>query len=220
MVVCVVQERVELGALGWISLRASPRGRHWERPSHFHTCRLCIPHTSHDPTALPTMGRYDLRPLRVHTHATALLSASRLAVAPPWLPILQTVPPAERLTRPPMQRSQRPSAKKQRTKSSRLFKPVRLQYEEDRLRWEYFNDYPWELARPRVVLENDGRDRERWDWGVPLDHALLRPRSGSVSEEGVDLCEEWDRVAERQAGRPVDGEAFVYSLLRYTWRGA
>ncbi|KAK3104271.1 mitochondrial ribosomal small subunit component, partial [Teratosphaeriaceae sp. CCFEE 6253] len=139
---------------------------------------------------------------RVHTHATQLLAHRRIASPPPWYNIIAAVPPSERLTRPPMQRSQRPGKK-----ASRLFKPLRLQYEEDRLRWEYFNDHPWELARPRVVLENDGKDMQRWDWSIPLDHALNRPRSGTVSEEGVKMDEEWDRVQAQQAGRPINGEA-------------
>lgn len=37
-------------------------------------------------------------------------------------------------------------------------------YPEDKLRNEFFGDHPWELARPRVILENDGKDGEKWDW--------------------------------------------------------
>ena len=29
---------------------------------------------------------------------------------------------------------------------------------------ELLSDHPWELARPRVVLENDGKDFEKNDW--------------------------------------------------------
>ncbi len=42
--------------------------------------------------------------------------------------------------------------------------PVEITYKEDKLREEFFNDHPWELARPRVVLENDGKDARSWDW--------------------------------------------------------
>ncbi|KAK3673845.1 mitochondrial ribosomal small subunit component [Recurvomyces mirabilis] len=151
------------------------------------------------------MGRYDLAPQRVHTYATALLATKRLTTPPPWYDTITSIPPAERLTRPPLQRNQRSGGKK----ASRLFKPLRLQYEEDRLRWEYFNDHPWELARPRVVLENDGKDAEKWDWSVPLDHALRRPRSGGESEEGVKTDEEWDRIRRSQSRRPINGEAVI-----------
>ena len=84
---------------------------------------------------------------------------------------------------------------------------MRLSYQEDRLRWEYFNDHPWELARPRVVLEDDGRDSQKWDWSVPLDHSLSRPRAGETNEEGLELDMVWDEIRQRQAGRPMNGES-------------
>jgi len=45
-----------------------------------------------------------------------------------------------------------------------MFQPMSIVYPEDRLRSEFFGDHPWELARPRVILENDGKDGEKWDW--------------------------------------------------------
>lgn len=150
------------------------------------------------------MGRYDFSPQRVHSYATQLLQNKRISVPPPWYNVIASIPPSERLTRPPLQRSQRPGKK-----PSKLFKPLRLQYGEDRLRWEYFNDHPWELARPKVILEDDGRDHEKWDWSVPLDHALQRPTPGMRDQEGVDLNAEWDRVRAEQCGRPINGEAVV-----------
>ncbi|KAI7322771.1 ATP-dependent DNA helicase, partial [Hortaea werneckii] len=156
------------------------------------------------------MGRYNLAPQRVNQKATQLLSSKRLPNPPPWYHISSTVPPSSRLDRPPLQRSQIPGHKPPGgKKKSKLFKPLQLKYEEDRLRWEYFNDHPWELARPRVVLENDGRDAERWDWSVPLDHALNRPRAGDVNALGRRTDAEWDRVRRTQAGRPINGEAVV-----------
>lgn len=62
-------------------------------------------------------------------------------------------------------------------KASRMFQPQRITLEEDRLRRDFFGDHPWELARPRVLLENDGKDYQRWDWSL-----------------------------KQQAGRPVNGE--------------
>lgn len=45
-----------------------------------------------------------------------------------------------------------------------MFKPQAIVYEEDRLRLQFYGDHPWELARPRVVLENDGKDGQKCDW--------------------------------------------------------
>ena len=55
-----------------------------------------------------------------------------------------------------------------RTKRSKLFQPMEMRYEEDELRQRFYKDHPWELARPRIVLENDGRDAERLDWGTGI----------------------------------------------------
>lgn len=149
------------------------------------------------------MGRYDFSPQRVHQTASQLLSHKRLTSPPPWYNTISAIPPSERLTRPPLQRSQKPSKKR----ASRLFKPLRLQFEEERLRWEFFNDHPWELARPKVVLENDGRDADKWDWSVPLDHALKRPPGGERDREGRALDVVWDEQRRAQSGRRIDGEA-------------
>lgn len=155
------------------------------------------------------MGRYNFAAQRVHSHATKLLQAKRIDSPPPWYNVVGTIPPSERLVRPPMQRLQKPGKR-----TSRLFRPVKLSYEEDRLRWEYFNDHPWELARPRVMLENDGRDAQRYDWSVPLDHSLNRPIAGATNAEGDDLVQPWDEINTKQSGRPLNGESYVYLPMR------
>ncbi len=45
-----------------------------------------------------------------------------------------------------------------------MFQPQKITYQEDELREAFFGDHPWELARPRLVLENDGKDGQRNDW--------------------------------------------------------
>lgn len=56
-----------------------------------------------------------------------------------------------------------------------MFKPQYMTFEEDQLRKNFYGDHPWELARPRIVLENDGKDAQNYDWsgiqqpGRPLD---------------------------------------------------
>lgn len=57
-----------------------------------------------------------------------------------------------------------------------MFKPQTIEYEEDQLRREFYSDHPWELARPRIVLENDGRDSQRCDWS--RIQQLGRPLNG------------------------------------------
>jgi len=126
------------------------------------------------------MGRYDFRPLRVHQTATQLLTSRRLKSRPPWFDVISSVPVTQALIRTqPHQHRERAQTTKAR-KPSKLFQPQKITYEEDSLRKEFFSDHPWELARPRVVLENDGKDGERTDWSQI-----------------------------RQSGRPLDGESVI-----------
>ena len=149
------------------------------------------------------MGRYDFSAQRVHQHATQLLQTKRISQPPSWYNVIGTTPPAQRLTRPPLQRPQKPGKK-----ASLLFSPVNLSYQEDKLRWEYFNDHPWELARPRVVLESDGRDHERWDWSHSLGRGDVDRGEGS-DEITRKRIAAWERKQEEQAGRPLNGEAVI-----------
>lgn len=57
-------------------------------------------------------------------------------------------------------------------------------YEEDKLRMNFFQDHPWELARPRVILEDDGKDGQKVDWSE-LD----------------------------QPGRQLNGERYIYICI-------
>jgi len=118
------------------------------------------------PHSTPAMGRYNFAPQRVHQAATRLLQAretGRGTIAsqppPPWYTVIGNLPPSERLVRPPLQPAQRKGRK-----ASKLFQPVKLQYPEDQLRLDFFGDHPWELARPRQILEDDGKDYQKFDW--------------------------------------------------------
>ena len=117
-------------------------------------------------TSSSSMGRYDLRPLRVHQTVTQLLAAEKLKVPPAWYDTVGSIAPSQALVRTqPFQhheRSNQPRAKAR--KPSRSFQPTQIVYPEDQLRKEFFSDHPWELARPRMVLEVDGKDAERCDW--------------------------------------------------------
>ncbi|KAL9604958.1 MAG: hypothetical protein Q9219_000146 [cf. Caloplaca sp. 3 TL-2023] len=112
------------------------------------------------------MGRYDFRPLRVHQTASQLFASDRIKHVPRWYDVVGSVPPAQTLVRPqPVQHQERTTKPKAR-KPSKLFQPQPIAYEEDTLRKEFYRDHPWELARPRLVLENDGKDAQRKDWSL------------------------------------------------------
>lgn len=122
------------------------------------------------------MGKHDFRPAHVRQSATMLLSSKRILQQPPWYQIIGDIPPSEMVVRTqPVQHLDPPKRRKVR-KASRLFQPQRISYQEDQLRQDFFGDHPWELARPRLILENDGKDYQRWDWSK--SHQPGRPIGG------------------------------------------
>lgn len=105
-----------------------------------------------------------LRPIRVHQIASRMLESGRYQVEPAWYRVVGEIPPTTSLVRPlPVQLTERAMTKKSR-KPSRMFQPQPIIYPEDKLRRTFFSDHPWELARPRIVLEEDGKDHARYDW--------------------------------------------------------
>lgn len=112
------------------------------------------------------MGR-TLKPARVHQIATSIINtSSQQQPYQPWLETIGRIPPAEILTRsqPPQVRHTPRYIHKKIRKPSRLFAPQQITYPEDEVRQQFFEDHPWELARPRIVLEQDGKDGQKCDW--------------------------------------------------------
>jgi small subunit ribosomal protein S23 len=138
------------------------------------------------------MGRLNLTALRVRKRAIANVEAGRTKIRPVWLDITRDIPPAQIFTRqqpiqhpltkvrtktipapsssnpqlPPPTRIEvtveQPTHTKK--KASKIFQPVPIRYEEDDLRKQFYSDHPWELARPRVVLETSGENALHHDY--------------------------------------------------------
>lgn len=131
------------------------------------------------------MGKLNLTALRVRQTALRQKASGKISKLPPWVDVVSDIPPAQVVVRnQPIQHQlvrqrvktlpgsstpqvvfetdEKPKPKSR--KPSRLFLPTKIKYEEDELRKEFFRDHPWELARPRVVLETTGKDHEKWDW--------------------------------------------------------
>ena len=105
------------------------------------------------------------------------MDARRIAVLPQWYDIVGDIPTSETLARPVLQAPRQKRSKK----ASKLFKPLPIVYPEDKLRSEFFGDHPWELARPRLVVEDSGNDAKGYDWSKI-----------------------------QQKGKQLDGERYVY----------
>ncbi|MCJ1466317.1 mitochondrial ribosomal small subunit component [Pseudocyphellaria aurata] len=128
---------------------------------------------------------YDFRPLRVHQNATRLLAVQRNAHPPPWFEVIGTSPPSEMLVRTQPLQHQRRQRRSKTKKPSKMFQPTKLAYKDDELRKTFFTDHPWELARTRIVLENDGKDAEKDNW-----HQITQPHR-KLSGESVVQRQLW-----------------------------
>ncbi|RBR23356.1 uncharacterized protein FIESC28_03832 [Fusarium coffeatum] len=153
------------------------------------------------------MGGRQIRPARVLQTVTQELNHTILGgktiPTPPWYNIIQSVPPAETLVRNVTPRLQKGSRKQ--TKPKKLFRPQTITYVEDTLRSTFYRDHPWELARPRVILESDGKDYhviQRQLWLMNHDKRDLKEAYDIVRHEFYRLRQEEEiekRVAQEEA---------------------
>ncbi|KAI8085120.1 mitochondrial ribosomal protein S25 [Halteromyces radiatus] len=112
-------------------------------------------------------------PTGLAKHVNNLIKGNLLKKAPVWLPVVQAIPPgpsiirsqqaqvnvnaqtpAEQALSSPLSTntSIRHKQKHLRTKPPR---PHAIVYPEDRLRRQFYKDHPFELSRPKVLVEND-----------------------------------------------------------------
>lgn len=85
---------------------------------------------------------------------------------PKWLKVAEAIQPTEVAVRtiPVQLEAPKPGMRKPR----RTYRPQKIVYEEDELRATFFKDHPWELARPRFLIEQDGNDALHLDWSKGL----------------------------------------------------
>ncbi|KAG5983306.1 hypothetical protein E4U55_000290 [Claviceps digitariae] len=150
------------------------------------------------------MGGRQIRPARVFQAVTQELNHPMLAghtiAQPPWYNIMASVPPAESLVRtvPPRHRMPNPKAKKPK----KVYRPQAIRYPEDALRTTFYKDHPWELARPRIIVESDGKDHQYCDWskglrqrGIPLTGECVVQRQLYLMEtEKMSKPKAYDKV--------------------------
>ncbi|KAG8353245.1 hypothetical protein FVEN_g8746 [Fusarium venenatum] len=150
------------------------------------------------------MGGRQIRPARVFQTVKEELNHNILGKksvpTPPWYDIMQKVPPAETLVRNVATRHQNNHRKL--TKPKNIFRPQDITYYEDGLRQRFYKDHPWELARPRVILESDGKDYQHCDWSkglkqpnIPLTgESVIQYQRWLMKNEGQTLHQAYDYV--------------------------
>lgn len=122
------------------------------------------------------MGR-SMRPSRVYqTVKTSLAIPNTLSghkeIPPVWLKVVERYPPAELLSRPHPIQHQNPHPRQRKPRN--IFRPQAITFPEDELRKTFFKDHPWELARPRIAVESDGKDARYVDWSRGLKQPGLQ----------------------------------------------
>ncbi|KAG8164304.1 hypothetical protein KVR01_006222 [Diaporthe batatas] len=146
------------------------------------------------------MGR-SFRPQRVYQTAKINLAIPRHSgerPSPPvWLKVIEKIPPAEILTRPKPIPHRDPNPRQRHPRN--IFKPQRITYPEDELRRNFFKDHPWELARPRVVVELDGKDARYVDWSKGLRQPGVPVTGESVVQRQLWLMENVEGITKEQA---------------------
>lgn len=136
--------------------------------------------------------------VNVLERTSSYLRAGILKKTPAWYEVVAQIPPSKRFVREP--RLVNPSTNDEiaklsefresynfenrsyKTRASRgdkqvsgnkLYKAPKLKYAEDKLRELFFEQHPWELSRPKMLVENSGI--QDYDWstlqqlGKPLD---------------------------------------------------
>lgn len=87
-----------------------------------------------------------------------------------------------------------PVPRPRKAKPSRQFAPLAIRYEEDELRQRFFADHPWELARPRIVVETTGDQHAQSDYtrglkqpGVPVSGESVVQRQLALLQSVPDI---------------------------------
>ncbi|KYK56209.1 37S ribosomal protein S25 [Drechmeria coniospora] len=146
------------------------------------------------------MGGRQIRPAGVLKAVSQELTHQMLpghaAAMPPWFEVMSSVPPAESLVRTVTPRLRKANAKT--TKPKKLYRPQSISYLEDALRTNFYKDHPWELARPRIVLELDGKDHQHCDWSRGLRQPGV-PLSGECVVQRQLYLMQTERLSKRKA---------------------
>lgn len=187
------------------------------------------------------MGRLNLTPLRVRRRAIANLDMKRTKNTPVWLDVMADIPPAQIFTRQqPLQHpltkirtktisppsdpdvplaprtttTEVTTTKHSRTrkKASQLFQPLPIRYEEDGLRNQFYHDHPWELARPRVVLETSGDDSSLRDYSRDVRSPNAPLNGESVVQRQLYLLHNVPDITENQAYDIARKEFYAHRL--------
>jgi small subunit ribosomal protein S23 len=100
-------------------------------------------------------------PLSVAARTKRMLESGRMKVEPVWYRPVVNTPPMADFSRKPAPAHQG----RIRTKQTDIFELQQVaRGPEQHYRRKFYKQHPWELARPRILVEEDGADHVRQDW--------------------------------------------------------
>lgn len=162
--------------------------------------------------------------VNVLERTSAYLRSGLLKNTPAWYDVVASVPPKTKFTREPklvnpsnMKKlaelkkfpadsnskgffKTRANAFDKKINNAKLYKAPKLQFVEDQLREVFYKQHPWELSRPKVLVENGAE--EEFDWShiqqleKPLDGESVVQRTLYLlnSTEGTSLTQAYDQA--------------------------
>ncbi|EJS43317.1 rsm25p [Saccharomyces arboricola H-6] len=136
--------------------------------------------------------------VNVLQRTSAYLKSGLLKETPAWYNVVASILPSTKFTREPRFKNPsngsilgklvdvserqhvnknglyktRPNTNDKRVGVKKLYKPPKLTFVEDRLRALFYQQHPWELSRPKILVENEIGD-ENYDWSHMLQLGKL-----------------------------------------------
>ncbi|AGO11575.1 AaceriADL211Cp [[Ashbya] aceris (nom. inval.)] len=140
------------------------------------------------------------------------LQAGLLKKTPAWYNVVTRIPPATKFAREPKlydpvsgkysgnldtttdrinrnTETYKTRAGSSDRRTANVYKPAKLRFIEDKLRSLFFQQHPWELSRPKVLVENMGNEQYEWSQmlqlGKPLDGESVVQRTLYLLKSGA-----------------------------------
>ncbi|CAG99410.1 mitochondrial 37S ribosomal protein mS23 [Kluyveromyces lactis] len=164
--------------------------------------------------------------VNVLERTSAYLKSGILKKTPAWYNVIAKVPPTKKFARTPQLThpmngksrtalpdysnwkanssglyKTRPNSLEKKDGASKLYQSPKLVYIEDKLRKLFFQQHPWELSRPKILVENTLETQE-YDWshiqqlGKPLDGESVVQRTLFLLKSGEkkELIDAYDQA--------------------------
>ncbi|CAG8536407.1 11515_t:CDS:2 [Diversispora eburnea] len=175
-------------------------------------------------------------PTKLHNHVSRLLKGGIYKTPPTWYPVMKLYPPGPSILRSPLQfvdplltdnnKRKDDTSKNLKTKIPR---PPKIEFPEDRLRKRFYKDHPYELLKPQTLLENKFSNRENWESLLGNKHPSqvtgesvikyqlhLISKGMSEREAYAKACNEFYEIRARQevAERVAEEQALAFGAKR------